>query len=193
MVKNAGPDIRFPDKEHIKRFEYVFKSNFKSLVSYACSIVKDEIVAEELVQNVFCKLWERNPNLDIRETIGGYLYRAVYYESLNYFKHQKVRDVYEAHALAQNASVADTTFQLQYDELETRFNQALNQLPERCRTVFQMCRFEELRYQEIAQRLDIPVKTVENQMGKALRLLRLHLSEFLIFAFVVIFTASNIR
>ena len=69
-------------------------------------------------------------------------------------------------------------------ELEQQFREALNELPEQCRTVFQLSRFEELKYREIADKLDISVKTVENHMGKALKLLRLKLVDFLPFFFI---------
>jgi RNA polymerase sigma-70 factor (ECF subfamily) len=66
-----------------------------------------------------------------------------------------------------------------FSELERRLQTAINELPEQCRTIFQMSRFEELRYQDIAHRLGISVKTVENQMGKALKLLRMRLIDYL--------------
>lgn len=71
-------------------------------------------------------------------------------------------------------------------ELEQQFREALNELPEQCRTVFQLSRFEELKYREIADKLNISVKTVENHMGKALKLLRLKLVDFLPFLFIFI-------
>ena len=73
----------------------------------------------------------------------------------------------------------NTAHHLELKELEQRLDKALKELPEKCRTIFQMSRFEELKYQEIADRLQLPLKTVENQMGKALRLLRLKLVDFL--------------
>jgi RNA polymerase sigma-70 factor (ECF subfamily) len=161
-------------------FERVFKTYFKSLHAYACTITKEEAAAEEVVQQVFVKLWERSEGLTISGSVAAYLYRAVYNESLNYLKHRKVRAVHQQYVEHSMKNVNEQAGKkLSLKELEGRLAQALNDLPEQCRTIFQMSRFEELRYKEIADRLGISVKTVENQMGKALKLLRVKLVEFL--------------
>src|SRR5690348_1945405 len=80
-------------------FERVFKTHFKNLHAYACSITKEEAAGEEVVQNVFVKLWERSEALSITGSVAAYLYRAVYNESLNYLKHQKVRSAYGQHVV----------------------------------------------------------------------------------------------
>jgi RNA polymerase sigma-70 factor (ECF subfamily) len=162
-------------------FEQVFKTHFKSLHAYAYSMLQDEMAAEEMVQNVFCKLWERNQNLSIEGSVAAYLYRAVHNESLNYLKHLKVRaehQLYVVHSMKEGTESA--TRKMQLKELEARLQKALNDLPEQCRTIFQMSRFEELRYREIAERLGLSVKTVEAQMGKALKILRTKLVDFLV-------------
>ncbi|RZS63972.1 RNA polymerase sigma-70 factor (ECF subfamily) [Pseudobacter ginsenosidimutans] len=161
-------------------FENVFKSHFKSLHSYAYTIVKDDMVAEEMVQNVFCKIWEKKGHLEIETSLTAYLYRAVYNESLNHIKHQKVRLAYQAHASYQMKEQTDSASKkVLLSDLEQKLRKAMSELPEQCRTIFQMSRFEELKYQEIADRLGISIKTVENQMGKALKLLRSKLIDFL--------------
>ncbi|GAB2774047.1 RNA polymerase sigma-70 factor [Rhabdobacter roseus] len=165
------------DKE--EEFERVFKAHFKPLHAYANTLVKDDVMAEEMVQNVFCRLWEKTEQIEIRESVSGYLYRSVYHESLNYLKHLKVRDAYRTYVNHHMEPTSATSHPLELKELEQRLEKALRELPEKCRTIFQMSRFEELKYQEIADRLQLPVKTVENQMGKALRLLRLKLVDFL--------------
>ena len=142
-------------------------------------------MAEEIVQNVFFKLWEKKDRLTINESIKAYLYRSVYNESLNYLKHRKVADWFMASALPQSYTDVDAFNQLAAKELEAHLAKALNELPEKCRTVFQMCRYEQLKYSEIAGELQISVKTVENQMGKALRLLREKLSGFLSFLLII--------
>lgn len=174
-------------KDQAWEFEMVFKKHFKSLHAYACTILRDDIMAEEMVQNVFCRLWEKVDQIQIRESVSGYLYRSVYHESLNYLKHLKVRDAYQSYAVTQIEHGSNSSNQLELSELENRLEIALQELPERCRTIFQMSRFEELKYQEIADRLDLPVKTIENQMGKALRLLRVKLADFLPAAFLLFF------
>jgi RNA polymerase sigma-70 factor, ECF subfamily len=163
-----------------RTFERVFKLHFKSLHAYACTILKDEMLSEELVQNIFFKLWERPEKLNISGSIAAYLYRAVYNESLNHLKHMKVRSKYQSHAVHQMKNETDNASKkVMLKELETKLDQALKELPEQCRTIFQLSRFEDLKYREIAERLEISPKTVENQMGKALKLLRMKLIDFL--------------
>src|SRR6476659_6785687 len=84
-------------KQDEAAFEQVFKTHFKNLHAYACTITREEAAAEEVVQQVFLKLWERSKNLSISGSVAAYLYRAVYNESLNYLKHQKVQSVYRQH------------------------------------------------------------------------------------------------
>lgn len=179
--------VTYLNKDREEEFEKVFKAHFKSLHAYACTIVKDDIMAEEMVQNVFCRLWEKTEQIEIRESVSGYLYRSVYHESLNYLKHLKVREAYQNYAVNHMEHSNNTSHNLELSELEYKLEVALTELPEKCRTIFQMSRFEELKYQEIADRLQLPVKTVENQMGKALRLLRIKLADFLPASFLLFF------
>jgi RNA polymerase sigma-70 factor, ECF subfamily len=163
-------------------FEKVFKSHFKSLHAYACTLLDNEAVAEEMVQQVFYKLWERKEQVTVHTSLKAYLYRAVHNESMNYLKHLKVRATHQTHVMQQQGHQQERNAaeKLAGKELEAKIRQALNELPEQCRTIFQLSRFEELKYREIADQLDLSVKTVENQMGKALKLLRLKLADFLI-------------
>lgn len=162
-------------------FEQVFKAHFKNLHAYACTIVRNDAVAEGIVQNVFLKLWDRSSSLNIQTSVAAYLYRAVYNESCNHLKHQKVKQSYAqyAHQTMSEATKETASKKLAVAELEQKIKTALSELPEQCRTVFQLSRFEELKYQEIADKLDISIKTVEAQMGKALKLMRIKLADYL--------------
>lgn len=161
-------------------FEQVFKTHYKNLYSYAFTILKDEGEAEEMVQQVFFKLWERSEHLSFSGSIAAYLYRAVHNESLNFLKHQKVKESHRLHvAYSMKNGSEQPQGKIIGKELESKFREALNELPEQCRTVFQLSRFEDMKYKEIADKLDISVKTVENHMGKALKLLRTKLVDFL--------------
>jgi RNA polymerase sigma-70 factor (ECF subfamily) len=168
-------------------FEQMFKTHFKRLHAYAFTILRDEIQAEEMVQQVFFKLWERNENLSLTGSVSSYLYRAVHNESLNYIKHQKVRSNHQLNvAYSMKNEVEHPAKKIMASELEKKIHSALNELPEQCRTIFQMSRFDELKYREIADKLGISIKTVESQMSKALRLLRVKLVDFLIFILLFI-------
>ena len=161
-------------------FEQVFKTHYKNLHAYAFTMLKDQDEAEEMVQQVFFKLWERSEHLSFSGSIAAYLYRAVHNESLNFIKHQKVKAGHQLHvAYSMKNKSEQAQSKMIRKELENKFREALNELPEQCRTVFQLSRFEDMKYREIADKLDISVKTVENHMGKALKLLRTKLVDFL--------------
>jgi len=161
-------------------FEKVFKTHFDSLYNYAYTILKNESAAEEVVQQVFFKIWEKRESLPEETVLKAYLYRAVHNESLNNIKRQKIRTGYQMYALS-GASEAtnNASGKVNMAELQQELHKAMNGLPEQCRTIFQMSRFEDMKYREIADKLNISPKTVENQMGKALKILREKLAQFL--------------
>lgn len=161
-------------------FEKVFKEHFKALHVYAFTFVKEQDLAEDMVQQVFMRLWEKSSVLKIQTSITAYLYRAVYHECLNYLKHMKVRATHENYVKNAMPETGDDALkQMQLQELQKKINRALTELPEGCRTIFQMSRFESLKYREIAEKLNVSLKTVENQMGKALKVLREKLADYL--------------
>ncbi len=161
-------------------FEEVFKSHFKALYAYAYTILKEDIMAEEMVQKVFCKLWEKKDAIQIEQSLPAYLYRAVYNECLNHLKHENVKRTYQSYVMhTTTESVESAGKKVMLRELEHKIAEALKRLPEQCRTIFQLSRFEELKYREIADKLNLSVKTVENQMGKALKIMRTQLKEYL--------------
>jgi RNA polymerase sigma-70 factor, ECF subfamily len=172
-----------------QEFERLFKDHFKSLYAYAFTILKNESIAEETVQNVFYKIWEKKVPDTIQTSLKAYLYKAVYHESLNYLKHRKVKAQYQSHVMhQQNNQYEHASKKVLVKELEIKLRDALNALPQQCRTIFQMSRFDGLKYQEIADQLGLSVKTVENQMGKALKQLRVKLIDYLplILAFFIL-------
>jgi RNA polymerase sigma-70 factor (ECF subfamily) len=161
-------------------FEVLFKAHFKALHSYASVMLYYDSHAEEIVQNMFVRLWERRDLLDVQTSVKAYLYKCVHNDCLNYIKHKKIKARYQDHAaFTMNDQAERTSDKLVLGELQNRLQAAMNELPEQCRTIFQMSRFEELKYREIAEELGLSVKTVESQMGKALRILRVKLVDFL--------------
>lgn len=160
-------------------FERVYKHFLKPLHRYAINMLKDENLAKGMVQNVFLRLWERRSTLSLSGSIQAYLYRSVYHECLNYLRHEKVKMNYQDHLSYTMKSKNEEGSSMELLDLKEKLQQALDVLPERCRTIFQLSRFEELKYQEIANELGISIKTVETQMGKALRILRIKLVDFL--------------
>lgn len=165
-------------REVEKLFEQVYKERFEKLYAYACSMIREQAAAEEVVQQVFYKLWAIKDRVDWTSAMTPYLYRAVHNESLNFLKYRKAKATHEkeTNRHAPGAIAGDPTA---YKELQLQLAKAMNALPEQCRTVFQMSRYEELKYREIAERLNISVKTVENHMTKALKILREKLAAYL--------------
>jgi len=161
-------------------FDRVFIKYFKNLHAYAFKLINDRDNAEEMVQNVFCRIWEKKHLLKIDGYLKSFLYRAVHNECLNFIKHQKVRSSFQTHyTTKQEDTESDLSKELAASELRRQLFMAIGELPEDCASVFQMSRFEQLKYHEIAAQLNIPIKAVEYQMGKALKIIRLKLVDFL--------------
>jgi RNA polymerase sigma-70 factor, ECF subfamily len=161
-------------------FEMIFKTYYQPLCRYAYSFLQDKEEAEEVVQASFITVWEKRNSLAIETSLKSYLYRMVRNSCLNVIKHEKVKQQHVAHELAVSEVAYESVSQkVQAAELEMKITEAMKTLPEQCRLVFQLSRFEELKYQEIADQLQISVKTVENHMGKALKLMREQLKDYL--------------
>lgn len=168
-----------------RAFDEVFLKHFKSLHAYAFTMIKEKDDAEEIVQNVFVRVWTKRTQLKSDGFLKSFLYRSVHNESLNYLKHQKVRSNFNVHYTdAVKNEIGDLNKEIMATELEKNIHKAINDLPDKCRDVFQLSRFDQLKYQEIADALNISIKTVENQMGKALKILRLKVVDFLVLIFL---------
>jgi RNA polymerase sigma-70 factor (ECF subfamily) len=164
----------------ITAFEMIFKTYYQSLCNYAYSFVQDRDEAEEIVQSTFLSVWEKRDSLSIHTGVKPYLYAMVRNASLNVLKHEKIKQQHVAVELAvAERSTESVTRSVMASELEDRIYKAMNKLPEQCRLVFKLSRFEELKYAEIAEQLNISIKTVENQMGKALKIMREQLKDYL--------------
>jgi RNA polymerase sigma-70 factor (ECF subfamily) len=161
-------------------YEMIFKSYYQPLCRYAYTFLHDKEESEEVVQSVFISLWEKRSMLEIQTSFKAYLYRMVRNSCLNVIKHEKVKKQHVAHELAvAEVSYNSVSEKVYANELSLKITEAMKALPEQCRLVFQLSRFEELKYQEIADQLNISIKTVENHMGKALKIMREQLKEYL--------------
>lgn len=157
-------------------FEVLFRSNYHSLCQTALRIIGNIAVAEDLVQDVFCKLWERQQQLKIESSLKAYLHKSVINQALNYHKKEqstfKRNDIYASETYHPHNPTEQLIFS---KETKHRIDLIINSLPEGCRRIFILSRFEKQSYKEIAENLNISVKTVENQIAKALKTLRMHL------------------
>jgi len=156
----------------------LFRSSYVSLVRYAKTLIKDHDTAEEIVQDLFFRLWKDKDKLQIESSLNGYLFRAVHNSCLHYINHNKVVEKYarEMAVMEQETNESPTDI-IQYRELQAKIASILERLPEKCGKIFCMSRFEGLRYSEIAEKLSISVKTVEANMGRALKEFRKILTE----------------
>lgn len=154
-------------------FEAVFRSNYARLCGFGNYLLKDQAQTEDLVQGMFVNLWERRDSFAVQGDIGKYLLAATKNACLNHIKHLKIRVKHQEHVKAMPADFAENPEEeLQQAELRMRIEQAVSKLPDRCAEIFKMSRYDGLKYQEIADQLGLSVKTIEAQMGKALKLLR---------------------
>jgi RNA polymerase sigma-70 factor (family 1) len=161
-------------------FEKIFKDYYERLCNYANTMMNDMDEAEEMVQSTFLTLWEKRENIDIHTSVKSYLYQAVHNQSLNRIKHYQVRRAHNEHLKYHSDVLTDDSSQhVLGEELEQQINAAIESLPPQCQTVFRLSRFENLTYAEISEQLNISVKTIENHMGKALRILRERLRDYL--------------
>lgn len=161
-------------------FEATFREYYPMLCNYAYTFVHDDAEAEEIVQSVFLTFWEKRNTMDVHTSIKSYLFSMVRNSSLNMLKHKKIEQKYVQEALITEERSQESISQtVHFNELERKIAEAIEKLPEQCRLVFKMSRFEDLKYSEIAAQLNISVKTVENQIGKALKTMRTQLQDYL--------------
>jgi RNA polymerase sigma-70 factor, ECF subfamily len=158
-------------------FDELFRKYFQNLVWFAMKMVKSKEIAEEVVQDLFVNFWEKRHELDLKVSIKAYLYRAVYNNCIHALRKNKLHDSSEL-TLA-NELTEDFENLLEISELETRIFGLIEQLPTECKRIFKLSRFEELKYKEIAEQLQISIKTVETQMSRALKFLRKHMSDYI--------------
>jgi RNA polymerase sigma-70 factor (ECF subfamily) len=162
----------------IKQFEALFRSSYASLVKYAKTLIKDHDSSEEIVQDLFVRLWQDREKINIESSLNGYLFRSVHNRCLHYIEHQKVVERHEQEMSYEPGNGSESPVDiLQYKELQSKIARTIEKLPERCGQIFCMNRFEGLKYAEIADKLSISVKTVEANMGRALKEFRKALAE----------------
>lgn len=160
-------------------FDSLFRKYYQSLCRFALTFLSDESLAEEAVQNTFMYLWEKRKQYQEPENFKAYIYRSVYNECLRLRKWQKkTSEVESSYALLLPEEWTDNE-QEQWHEIKPIINKAIYQLPEKCRDIFLMRRQEGLSNQEIANYLNISIKTVENQMSIAVKKLRNDLAPLL--------------
>ncbi len=164
------------EARQLNQFEKLFRDLFMPLCGFALRYVPEADEAKGIVHDVFVHLWERFDQLPADTNHRSYLYTAVRNRCLNFLRDRKkmvTLDVVAEQPSAPEESALET------EQLAQEIDWAIRQLPDRCREVFELNRFEGLKYVQIAEKLGISVKTVETQMTKALAHLRTHLARYL--------------
>jgi len=160
-------------------FQQIFRSHYTRLVGLAGAMLRDTAAGEEIVQDVMLELWRRRETLVIETTLQAYLFRATRNRALNVLRHARVAQRAEPLMRAESPAPARADDAVAEAEIQRALAAAVAALPDRCRETFELSRVHGLSYAEIARVMDISVKTVEAQMGKALRLLRERLAPWL--------------
>jgi len=160
-------------------FDAIFRTWYGPLVGTAERMLRDRAVAEELVQDVMLELWRRRETLTSDGSAQAYLFQATRNRVLNHLRHLKIEQRSEPEVRGESSSTPPADAALAQEELGVAVQRAVQALPDRCREVFELSRVHGLKYAEIAHSLGISVKTVEAQMGKALRTLRERLAGWL--------------
>lgn len=151
--------------------EWLFREHFQYLCRVVYRVLPQKETVEDLVQEVFYELWRKRDGFQFRGSPRAYLRRAAINRTLNFIRDRRllVDDDKEVDFLGQQPSAVGD---LEAADLEVLLYRTIDRLPERCRIIFVLSRFDDLSYKEIAVKLGISVKTVENQISKALRLIR---------------------
>ena len=162
-----------------RAIELLFREHYRYVCHAVYRVLPDWVVVEDLVQDTFYELWKKRDRLSIQTSFKAYLRRAAVNKTLNYLRDHKIKVSEQADELPLASGATTTHERLDAEDLQSAIDQAIDALPERCRAVFALSRFEEKSYREIAESLDISIKTVENQMSKALKHLRRALASYL--------------
>ncbi|MGY5353949.1 RNA polymerase sigma factor [Wenyingzhuangia sp. IMCC45467] len=168
--KNTENLIKKIIKGDEKAYIYLIDTYYKKLFLYAYSISKNQVLAEDIVQNVFMRIWENRKQLKIKESFKSFLYKSVYNEFINNYRKQQSSISLDTvffetiNALSDDISADDQRLTLVYNEIEN--------LPTKCKQVFLLSKQEGLSNQEISEHLNITVKAVENHVTNAFNIIR---------------------
>ena len=158
-------------------YKQCFEAYYEKLYGYAFTIVKDNAETKDIVQSAFIKLWEKRNEVNIQHSGRSYLYTTVYHLALNSIRNRKTKEGHLDHL--RPVENTETMYSGEEKETRERIQNEIDLLPPKCREVFNKSRFEGKKYAEIAAEMNISNKTVEAQMGKALKIMRQRLADLL--------------
>ena len=153
-------------------FKLLFDCYYSVLCNYSLKFIDEHFIADDIVQEVFIKIWEKRKTIVITSSVKSYLYTAVKNKCLNRLKSEFTRTEYLKHYSAQENIIVDYS-EIEQEEFRNFLFQCIEKLPPRCKDVFLQSRFSELKQEMIAKSMNIALKTVKAQIGKALKLLKI--------------------
>lgn len=183
--------LRQFQKDDETAFEKIFRFYYQPLCVFASRILQDEEEAEELVQDFFVKFWEKRTQIQIETSLKSYLFRSTKNLCLNRLKHEQIK-IQHAKKVIADSEEKDFDDQFIEVDLQKDIENSIAELPEKRREIFRLSREEGLKYREIAERLHISVKTVEAQMGLAIKTLREKLKKYTFLLFFILSSRNNI-
>ncbi len=165
-------------------FESIFRANYDRIMGFCVQFIGDKDQAQNITQEAFLKLWLNREKIEIYNGIRSFLYTSAKTDCLNFIRHKKVVCKYENKQLQYkedqlNQEVLESFDDDGFSELENLIDQLVDKLPEKCREVFIKSRFEGKKNREIAEEMNISVKSVEADMTRALKILKTELTEYL--------------
>ncbi|MCF6356594.1 MAG: RNA polymerase sigma-70 factor [Draconibacterium sp.] len=170
-----------------KAFEKLFHNYYGHLCLFASRILQDDNSAEEIVQDFFVKLWEKRERLTIETSLKSYLFSSVKNLCLNYIQHNKVKLRYAQTIISETSNNQSDDNSFSEIDLAEKIEESIQLLPAKRREIFRLSREDGLKYREIAKKLNISIKTVETQMGLAIKTLRDKLKDYNTFFMLFIF------
>lgn len=174
-------------------FESLFKRHYQMLLKVSVFLLQDAEQGEEVVQDVFLNIWQKRENVNPEASFKNYLITSVRNRCFNHLKSKKQTQSINDDESWNEQLVADThaDTQAQVKDVQNAIEKAVDKLPEQCRLIFQLSRYEGMSYKEIAEALDLAPKTIENQIGRALKMLRADLKDYLPSALIFILLEIN--
>lgn len=167
---------------NISAFNTLFHSIYIQLYFHCRKYIYDPEIAKDLLQNVFLRFWEKREEIDIHTSLNAYLHRSVQNECLNHLRTLKTTNIMEKDDPDKKNEIAEDTnpySELSMQEIEQITEDTIEQLPDQCKLIFRLSRIDGLKNQEIADRLEISVRTVETQIYRALKVLKNKLKDYL--------------
>jgi len=182
--------------EAIKRddngaYEIVFREYYRPMTAYAFRFLGNLADSESIVQDVFLRLWQKRKEIMITSSLQNYLFRSVKNHCINQIEHEKIKSGYQTLVIRNEADRSEySEFFLEFG-LMNKIEAAIASLPEKRQEIFRLAREDSLKYREIADRLNISIKTVETQMTLAMKQLRESLKEYKNLVMFFLFTVKG--